>query len=110
MINLIISLIILQTNLVRLQEGLQPLKSDYSLNVIAKNRAKEIEKDFKHDLNWGNKTDCDIWGENLSKYNKNPVESWLNSPKHRDNILDKEYSKVGVGVNGEYIVQVFCKN
>lgn len=45
-------------------------------------------------------------GENLALdfYDSNEVnQAWLNSPKHRDNILDKNFTEIGVGLaTGRY--------
>jgi uncharacterized protein YkwD len=59
-------------------------------------------------------------GENIA-YNRgygNPVErvieSWMNSPSHRENLLNKRWRETGVGItvnNGTYyFTQVFVKN
>ena len=39
------------------------------------------------------------------------VEGWMNSPGHRQNILEKNYDRQGIGVaidNGWYFTQNFC--
>jgi hypothetical protein len=59
-------------------------------------------------------------GENLAKnflFSKDVVDAWMDSPKHRENILKKEYNEVGFAVvngilNGEettLVVQMFAK-
>lgn len=52
--------------------------------------------------------------ENIAKFNAFAVKGWMNSPGHRQNILDDEWTSTGVGVgvaeNGDvYITQVFLK-
>jgi uncharacterized protein YkwD len=37
-------------------------------------------------------------GETEEDVAKNLMESWMNSPEHRDNILDDQFSDIGVGV------------
>jgi uncharacterized protein YkwD len=55
------------------------------------------------------------WGENI-QYNTSEkafdvVNWWMNSPSHRDNILKREYTHIGVGVHRSggkiYVVQLF---
>jgi len=59
-------------------------------------------------------------GENLAKnflFSKDLIDAWMDSPKHRENILKKEYNEVGFAVvngilNGEettLVVQMFAK-
>jgi len=59
-------------------------------------------------------------GENLAKnflFSQNVVSAWMNSPTHRENILKKEYTDIGLAVvngnlNGEpttLVVQMFGK-
>jgi uncharacterized protein YkwD len=41
------------------------------------------------------------YGENIASGQKNPaavMKSWLKSPGHRSNILDRDYTRLGVGV------------
>ena len=35
------------------------------------------------------------------------MEDWMNSPGHRANILDPEFTQLAVGINGTYWVQLF---
>ncbi|MDH7476690.1 MAG: CAP domain-containing protein [Microgenomates group bacterium] len=62
----------------------------------------------------------DYAGENLAKnfmFSQDVVNAWMNSPTHRDNILKKEYTEIGIAVvngvlNGEettLVVQMFGK-
>jgi uncharacterized protein YkwD len=60
------------------------------------------------------KVDSDLVGENLAQNYKEPkylVSGWMNSPKHRENILQPEFTLIGFGVcdgpEGYLIVQHF---
>lgn len=98
------------TNLERTKRGIKPLKLDRGLTEGAYGWAQRMDhkQDFTHSgLNVG---------ENLFWFAAQGdaeliVQSWMNSPGHRDNILNPEYSKIGVGVsdagNGTYAVQRF---
>ncbi len=119
------------TNLERETYGLQPLQWDKELQVIARAHSQDMaEKSyFSHDNKEGQDPTargeeagylCQKataafsysygLGENIH-YGGGPdevVESWMDSPGHRANILDSSYSRVGVGIHGAYTTQVFC--
>ncbi|AEM21732.1 hypothetical protein Bint_1109 [Brachyspira intermedia PWS/A] len=101
------------------------LKRDKNLEKMAMARAKELFEKYSHtrpngkefytimeDLNIEN-----YWngnGENIASGYKNAKEvmkAWMESKGHRENILDKRYTSVGVGLyvkNGKaYWVQIF---
>ncbi len=49
-------------------------------------------------------------GENIAVGQQSPqavMESWMNSPGHRNNILDDQATALGVGLDGTHWVQVF---
>ncbi|MBO1418230.1 CAP domain-containing protein, partial [Streptomyces sp. FH025] len=55
------------------------------------------------------------WGENIARGQKDPaavMNSWMNSPGHRANILNCSFNQLGVGVrtgaNGPWWTQVFA--
>ncbi|MFD4658819.1 CAP domain-containing protein [Kitasatospora sp. NPDC058444] len=55
------------------------------------------------------------WGENIARGQKDPaavMNSWMNSPGHRANILNCSFTQLGVGVrtgnNGPWWTQVFA--
>ncbi|MFF2618382.1 CAP domain-containing protein [Kitasatospora sp. NPDC058046] len=55
------------------------------------------------------------WGENIARGQKDPaavMDSWMNSPGHRANILNCAFKQLGVGVrtgnNGPWWTQVFA--
>jgi uncharacterized protein YkwD len=60
---------------------------------------------------------CISIGENLYQgrgYAKDIVNAWLNSPSHRENILDPEWDSIGIGIarssNHIVVVQLFCSS
>jgi uncharacterized protein YkwD len=107
MIELLISLTILHTNLARLDQGLETLKVDPYLTAIAERRVKEVSKDFSHDLSWGKYTNCFKWGENLARDLDDPTQDWLDSPTHKENIM-KDWDSMAVAKYKGYTVQLFC--
>lgn len=96
-------------NLERAKEGLSTLKSDTTLCKVSGIRAEELTTLLSH-----NRTDGTTWsslvkkynikykvtGENIAAGHESPVKvfnAWMNSPGHRANILDPDYTKIGVG-------------
>lgn len=64
--------------------------------------------------NWSKIGENLFWVEPMSRFDVFAVEAWMESPTHRDNILDEEWTTTGIGVseadNGDiYITQVFIK-
>ena len=122
------------TNALRKEQGLQPLQSEPRLTDAARYFAGYVAKTDKLDHDADGSTPADrvktrgysycIIAENLaSEYNSagftperlagNFVEGWSKSPTHRANMLEPEVTQVGVGIaagaqSGEYYaVQVF---
>lgn len=110
-------------NIERAKEGLDSLSMNVTLQDICDVREKEIETVFSHDRPDG--SDCysavpsdyewNNLGENIARGQRNPaevVESWMNSPGHRANILNPEFSYMGVGYNsdGNHWVQFFSSS
>lgn len=117
------------TNQKRLEKGLKPLKINVKLSEAAKNKAAYM---FAHNF-WAHNApdgttpwkfisdtnyDYVYAGENLARDFENSqdvVDAWMNSPSHRDNILQEKYQDVGYAVvngtlNGEdttLVVQMF---
>ena len=115
-------------NVERAKEGLAPLGTYDSLTRAAQIRAPEIVTLFSHDRPDGTKcyTAMDetgaragayTYGENIAAGNATAaatVEQWMNSPGHRANILNKDFTHIGVGYQhdagstyGDYWVQMF---
>jgi len=115
------------TNIERQKVGLGELRISDKLTQAATNKQKEmLEKSyFSHiDSNNGKKWsefiidsgyDYSTAGENLARNFSNPkdiVEAWMNSPTHRENILDKKFQETGISVEkasdgGLIVVQMF---
>lgn len=115
-------LVIVETNKERTQRGLKPLSTDTKLAVIARKHSVDMQsKDyFEHESPSGCDPECRIdnagyewqsYGENIqwmSGYHLSVqlmaemiVDGWMNSPGHRVNILNPEFTHVGVGVSAE---------
>ena len=97
------------TNAERAKEGLPALVMNYSLLETAMTRAAELSLLFSHTRPDGSSCmDANdlMAGENIAGGNdtaQSVTESWMNSPDHRDNILTKNFTTVGIGcvvVNG----------
>lgn len=109
----------------RAKEGLSALKLDTSLCRVAKLRAEEITENFDHTRPDGsscftilkeNNISYHAAGENIAAGQRTPeqvVKSWMDSPGHRENIMSKDFRKLGVGYMkaddeyGHYWVQLF---
>ncbi|MCI8478875.1 MAG: hypothetical protein HFE97_11200 [Oscillospiraceae bacterium] len=105
-------------NIERAKEGLAPLGTYDSLTAAAQIRAPEIVTLFSHDRpngsscftaldETGAKKGAYTWGENIAAGHATAaatVEQWMNSPGHRANILDPNYTHIGVGyaTGGQY--------
>jgi len=49
-------------------------------------------------------------GENIAAGYPDAIEaheSWMNSPGHRKNVLEKDFTQLGVGVIADYYTQAF---
>lgn len=96
-------------NTERAKEGLPALTVDAGIESAALVRAKETEKSFSHTRPDGRQfstalTEAGVTfrgsGENIAYGQRTPEEvmkSWMNSPGHRANIMNKNYTKIGVG-------------
>jgi len=95
----------------RKQNGLEDLKPISRLQDMAKLKAEDIVENeyFSHTSeNLGtpfemlneNNVEYKVAGENLAGNisSEKAVEAWINSPAHRDNILDKEFEYTGIYV------------
>jgi len=113
------------TNQARMKEGLVTLRPARLLMNAAREHAANMSKQniLSHELD-GKNVDQRVKergytyfnvGENIAYNDATPeaaVESWMNSPGHRANILKKDFSEIGVGTarneQGEpYYTQVF---
>lgn len=101
----------------RAENGLEPLTMDRDLLDAAMLRAAEITVRFSHTRPCG--LDCwsacyKAYGENVASGYATPtavMTGWMGSSGHKQNILDSDYSSVGIGCfyyNGTYYwVQLF---
>lgn len=104
----------------RTKAGIGKLTLDNELCFAAGVRAEEMASKFSHTRPDGRScfTVLDDYsirckgtvGENIASGYNTPtdvMEGWMNSDGHRANILNSDYTKVGLSVNGRYWVQVF---
>ena len=104
--------VISQTNIERQKLGLAPLKYNATLSQSAAAKAEDMFKNnyWAHNSPEG-KTPWDFFksagyqysvaGENLAKdfYDTDGlIKAWMNSPTHRDNIVNPKYQEIGIGV------------
>lgn len=89
----------------RAKVGAKPLKFANDLAASAYVRATELPTKFSHTRPNGTKcftampTRGRILGENLAGGQKTPkqvVKAWMDSKTHRDNMLSKKYTELGV--------------
>ncbi|MFA6493110.1 MAG: CvpA family protein [Patescibacteria group bacterium] len=95
----------------RAKNSLAPLKLDYTIRPVARGHSIDMAKNgyFSH-VNLASKTPADrmtdgnvsFWlaGENIAlapSYELAEI-GFMNSPKHRDNILDPKYGRIGIGI------------
>lgn len=112
-------------NEIRVENGLNTLKSDWELSRVARYKSQDMKDNnyFSHN--------SPVYGtpfnmiknfgilyksaaENIAKGQKTPqavVNAWMNSTGHRANILNSSYTKIGVGYvqNGNYWTQMFIR-
>ena len=104
--------IILLTNDIRRQYNLPTLQENSLLDKAAQAKARDMvqKKYFAHysplgtsPWYWIDKSGYDYHyaGENLAMNflnSREVIKAWLNSPKHRENLLNKHYKDIGVAV------------
>lgn len=91
----------------RKKNGVTLLKIDHTLMNNAYTRSTELETSFSHKRPNGEPgytfvldLDYSIVGENIAAGQTTPeevVNAWMNSPGHRSNILNPEFTHTGVG-------------
>lgn len=96
-------------NIERAKEGLAPLTMDTKISAAAQVRAKECEQSFSHTRPDGRNFATALKeqnvsyrraGENIAWGQRSPEEvvtAWMNSAGHRANIMNPNFSKIGVG-------------
>ena len=119
------------TNEVRQQYGLPFVQEDLLLNKAAEEKAQDMFKNkyFSHysptgvsPWDWIDKSGYDYYyaGENLAMNfldTEEVIKGWLNSPSHKENLLNKDYKDMGIavvsgdfnneGINRILVVQMF---
>ncbi|QEK12853.1 SafA/ExsA family spore coat assembly protein [Crassaminicella thermophila] len=115
-------------NIEREKVGVKPLKENWQLSRVARYKSKDMKEQgyFSHTSpiygspfemikNFGIK--YSYAGENIAKGQRSPqevVHSWMNSSGHRRNILNPNYTEIGVGFAKDergttYWTQMFIK-
>lgn len=111
------------TNVEREKNGLAPLQLDVKLSEVAREKSNDMAKNgyFDHQSpTYGSPFDMmkqfgityRTAGENIAMGQRTPaevVDAWMNSEGHRANILNKDYTHIGIGYieNGNYWTQQF---
>lgn len=120
-------------NAERSKRGLQTLRSNWQLSRVARYKSEDLiiifrntgtishnspryGSPFKMMEDFGIRFSAG--GENIAYGQRSPQEvmnSWMNSPGHRSNILSSTYNQIGVGVAKDrygrlYWTQMFIKN
>jgi len=114
------------TNDERTSRGLSPLEADTQLNEVATVKSEDMRDNnyFSHDSpTYGSPFDMMNHygveyrgaGENIAAGQRSPeevVNGWMNSQGHRENILNADYTHIGVGYAeggsyGSYWTQMF---
>ena len=92
------------TNKLRAEKGLAPLRYDEKLSAFAQRRAEQIVGRFSHSLPDSNfLVNSEInAGENIAAGANNADETvltqWRNSKGHYDNLMKPNYQTIGIGV------------
>lgn len=114
-----ISEVVRLVNKERAKQGISPLQTNDTINGAAQVRANELSILLDHTRPDGSSCftaleDAGIryWtaGENIAAGYPTPeqvVNGWTNSEGHRTNILNKNFTTIGVGHTGRYWVQLF---
>ncbi|GIO10608.1 hypothetical protein J19TS2_01630 [Cohnella xylanilytica] len=112
------SQVVTLVNQERAKAGLKALKSDAKLTTVALAKAKDMYANNYFDHNsptYGSPFDMmkqfgvsySYAGENIAKGQQNPqavMTAWMNSSGHRANILNANYTSIGVAYyNGEWV-------
>ncbi|MEH7107990.1 CAP domain-containing protein [Bacillus sp. JJ1764] len=111
------------TNVLRKRYSVKTLKWDDATAEVAYNHSKDMAEnnDFSHiSKKFGGLTDrlnkaeveYQSAGENIAaNYTDGPavVEGWLNSKSHRESLLNKDFTHLGVGVFQKYYTQNFIQ-
>ena len=110
-------------NEIRTSRGLSALKEDWQLSRVARYKSQDMKDNhyFSHTSpTYGSPFEMmkkfgisyRAAAENIARGQRTPqevVNAWMNSAGHRANILNAQYTKIGVGyvANGNYWTQMF---
>uniref|UniRef100_UPI001EE75798 CAP domain-containing protein n=1 Tax=Metasolibacillus meyeri TaxID=1071052 RepID=UPI001EE75798 len=113
------------TNVERTKAGLAPFEMDEKLMAAAREKSQDMQskKYFSHTSpTFGSPFDrmkalgitYKSAGENIAQGQRTPqevVQAWMDSPGHRANILNAQFTHIGVGYveNGNYWTQQFIQ-
>lgn len=112
--------VFLLVNKERTNKHLSALKKDATLDKMADIRAKESSTLFSHTRPNGESPESIFRqfkiayqnaGENLAYGYKTPselVSAWMKSPEHRSNILNKNFTNVGIGFYQNSKGKIYC--
>ena len=103
--------VLTETNIERKAAGLSALAASSEANRVAQVRADEMARtgQFSHQLRENGSPGDTLdkynvkyygWGENIYMGSSSPaiaVDAWMNSSPHRANILNKNYTHLGIG-------------
>jgi uncharacterized protein YkwD len=109
------------TNQERAKYGLRPLESDCQLYKAAQDHTVDMVSmgEISHTGSDGSSVGIRVEGvgyqystvgENVAQGQKTPlqvVNAWVNSTGHRENILNPDFTDIGVGYSNNYWTQVF---
>lgn len=114
------------TNDERSKQGLAPLQADVELSKVARDKSQDMKERnyFDHTSpTYGSPFDMmrsygisyQAAGENIARGQQTPqevVSGWMNSQGHRENILNGNFTHIGVGFveQGNYWTQMFITN
>jgi hypothetical protein len=104
--------LLIDTNQVRLGQGDQAIKLNDKLNQAAQAKANDmVTRDYWSHVTPDGKTPWQFIGQTGYQYQKagenlaygfvstnDIISGWMNSPAHRENLLDPSYQEVGFGV------------
>lgn len=108
-------------NAERAKEGLAPLTLNAKVSAAAQVRAKEIVTSFSHTRPNGSSFATALKeqnisyrraGENIAWGQKSPeevVNAWMNSSGHRANIMNENFTSIGVGYHRQNGVNYWCQ-
>ena len=110
-VNPLVEEVVVLTNSYRAQHGLQPLTLNANLSISAQVHSEDMALSdfFSHTGSDGTKVrdravaagyQSSYVGENIAAgyiTAEEVVRGWMNSPSHRDNILNPNYTEIGIG-------------